>query len=175
MSNATRFSLAVALVLAAALAVSCASVPPRMILEPGSYEDAFVIIRYRVDAEGYLISVYNKTASDIALDVGRSSVISWAGESRSLQLVAGDSRIPPRSKVIYRSSQATLFDTDVAGEPAAPRSPSAPEPAAGLRSLREAVGTELRLYLPILTLDGPRTYDLRLKVVGVGVGDRVLR
>jgi hypothetical protein len=113
----------------------------------------------------------------MTIDSNRASIISSAGQTRSLHLNAEDTHIPPRATLIIRPSQAAAFGTSI-DEMFSPSQLSRSDRESFFAErdyLKQFVGTLLRLYLPI-SIDGKeRVYDIPLEIRSVsqaGVPDR---
>ncbi len=147
----------------------CSTVPKIYETTPSHYEDEDLKITAVIGAEVYSIIIENKGSDEVIVDTTRFSIISIDGETRTLNIVAEDSHIPGKSKLIYYAAQDTFFVTD----PYAPFYSPFKEPdfSTSIYSdnyiekgseeyLRLFIGQYIRLYFPVLIRGEEVIYDL---------------
>jgi hypothetical protein len=147
---------------------SCRSFPAKLIVEPGYYEDESIRIDYRIGLNVYFIEILNKTETEIVVDPIRSSIISIANQTRSLNLKQEDSHIPPKAALIIRPNQSTIFGTDIDSvfKPPAVQF-SEFSPLTEKEYLKQYVGSNIRIYMPLAIGGKERVYDIILSIKNV--------
>ncbi|HET6487841.1 MAG TPA: hypothetical protein VFH83_15545 [Spirochaetia bacterium] len=150
------------------LVLGCQALPARFDVSPPVYQDDSVRIGYRIGSQVYYIQIENRTDSEMTLDLNRCSIVSVTGETRSLRVSAGDTHIPPRSRITLRSTQAALFGTDIDAMFTMPRL-KLDGPPTEEAYLKRFVGSKIRLVIPITTayLGTEHVYDIQLSLDGV--------
>jgi hypothetical protein len=159
------------------LLASCASVGPKMkvfekagefVLEPASYSDEHIDVRYVLGGRIYHLSVENKTDSEILIDADRFFIISYGGQV--LNVLDAHQRedntlvIPPRSSYVLPDSYTpVIFDDYRRGTDKEFR--LAPPDKVG--TLEQYINKGIRLYFSVKTRGETRAYDIHLTIRGV--------
>jgi hypothetical protein len=158
------------------ISLSCTTTsgsPAEIIFSPEYYEDEYVRIEYRFGVKTFLLKIENRTGNELKVDVNRSSIVSFTGETRNLNLHPRDNHIPGKSFLIFQSDQTTIFDTDidryfVSGQMVNKNEFRKISEFDYLRSYRNE---EIRIFIPIIIEGKEKIYDLNL-IIGEVLGGR---
>lgn len=149
----------------------CQTPPPALLsLEPSTYSDDYATIEYRIGTQVYYIRITNESEMDMSIDSQRASIISIRGETRSLQLSAYDTHIPPDASLVFRANVSTFFNTNIDARFVEQEASRSGYDSRYLREedyLAQFEGETIRLFLPANFEGQGRTYYIYLRIVGV--------